>query len=421
MWLDRKLGDHIGTLPGFAFLSDYFNIIGEGVPLIRIRDIGSTKTEVHYSGPFPPAFLVSEGDILVGMDGEFNLERWRGDRALLNQRVLKIFAKSGGELELAFAYYWLAPFLKKIEATTAATTVKHLSSKDIERAIVPSPDRDAQRAIALVLSVLDSQIEATEALIAKQEQVRAGLMRDVFTRGLDACGQPRPVWEEAPHLYHHTELGWLPKSWEVCQINDLIVAARAGCSVNSFGRPAFADEAGILKTSCVANASFDAAENKAVEPCEYNRLREPVVQGAIIVSRMNTPDLVGESGLVDVDAPGLYLPDRLWQLHPKVSVNSYWLSRLLQFHDVKERIKALATGTSGTMKNIDKAKFLSLLVPKPPPPEMAQLESTLRPIENSRNALAIELSKLQLLKSGLMQDLLTGKVSVAPLLEGTTA
>ena len=70
------------------------------------------------------------------------------------------------------------------------------------------------------------------------------------------------------------------------------------------------------------------------------------------------------------------------------------------------------------MKNIDKAKFLSLLIPKPLITEMGQLASALNPIENSRMMLETELTKLQFQKSGLMQDLLTGRVSVVPLLEG---
>ena len=61
---------------------------------------------------------------------------------------------------------------------------------------------------------LDTQIEATEGLIAKQERVRAGLMQDLFTRGVDEHGQLRPPRDQAPHLYHQTELGWLPLGWE---------------------------------------------------------------------------------------------------------------------------------------------------------------------------------------------------------------
>ena len=60
---------------------------------------------------------------------------------------------------------------------------------------------------------MDVQIEATEALIAKQERLRAGLMQDLFTRGVDENGELRPPREEAPHLYHETEIGWLPKGW----------------------------------------------------------------------------------------------------------------------------------------------------------------------------------------------------------------
>ena len=75
-----------------------------------------------------------------------------------------------------------------------------------------------------MLQHLDTQIEVTEALIAKQERVRAGLMQDLFTRGISEHGQLRPPVEEAPHLYRQSELGWIPKDWKVSPLRELCAA-----------------------------------------------------------------------------------------------------------------------------------------------------------------------------------------------------
>src|SRR5205807_710318 len=70
-----------------------------------------------------------------------------------------------------------------------------------------------QHNIADILSTLDGTIEQTEALIAKYQQIKAGLMHDLFTRGLTADGRLRPTRTEAPHLYKQSPLGWIPEEW----------------------------------------------------------------------------------------------------------------------------------------------------------------------------------------------------------------
>lgn len=78
-----------------------------------------------------------------------------------------------------------------------------------------------QERIANVLSCIDTAIEKTEALIAKHQQIKAGLMHDLFTRGVLPNGQLRPPRSEAPELYQETEIGWIPRGWRVEQAGTL--------------------------------------------------------------------------------------------------------------------------------------------------------------------------------------------------------
>ena len=100
-----------------------------------------------------------------------------------------------------------------------------------------------QRKIARILTTLDNLIEKTEALIAKYQAIKQGMMHDLFTRGVDAHGHLRPPQAEAPDLYKQSELGWIPKEWEVHPCGSLcsgiVVADRYSAAVQSIDQVEF--------------------------------------------------------------------------------------------------------------------------------------------------------------------------------------
>jgi type I restriction enzyme S subunit len=85
---DGELSQVCSVLSGFAFKSNYFG--DSGIPLVRIRDVMRGFSETYYSGEYDEQFVVNDNDILIGMDGDFNIAKWAGGEALLNQRVCKI-------------------------------------------------------------------------------------------------------------------------------------------------------------------------------------------------------------------------------------------------------------------------------------------------------------------------------------------
>jgi len=89
-WKRIPLNFVANIINGYAFKSSYFNIESKGYPLIRIRDVLKGKTETYYAGEIPDGYWVTSGDIIVGMDGDFNITCWPSQPALLNQRVCKI-------------------------------------------------------------------------------------------------------------------------------------------------------------------------------------------------------------------------------------------------------------------------------------------------------------------------------------------
>ncbi len=238
---ELRVGDHISFLSGFPFASEFFST-EEGTPLIRIRDLVNSTVETKYHGACDSKWLVRAGDILIGMDGDFSIVRWKNIDALLNQRILKAVAKPNGKIDKDFFFYWCGPLLHQIHARTAATTVKHLSVRDLEQATGKFPTLVEQQYIAEILSTLDEAIEQTEALIVKTQQIKAGLMHDLFTRGVTPDGRLRPPREEAPQLYKESPLGWIPKEWEVEKLGDILNHCGGYLQTGPFGSQLHAHE-----------------------------------------------------------------------------------------------------------------------------------------------------------------------------------
>ncbi len=166
-----KLGSMVDILSGFAFKSELFND-SEGIPVIRIRDVVRGISETYYRGDYDSTYIVNNGEILIGMDGEFNIARWRGGSALLNQRVCRIKSCSS-ELDDNYLFHFLPSALKRIEDVTPFVTVKHLSVKTIRDIKIPLPPITEQKRIAAILN--------------KAEEVR-GLRRKALSQ-LDAIAQ----------------------------------------------------------------------------------------------------------------------------------------------------------------------------------------------------------------------------------------
>ena len=178
-WEVKKLGEVMRFQVGFPFSSTFFNDKEQGVRLVKNRDLKSDDQVFHYLGQYDPSFQVCDGDVLVGMDGDFLPCRWSKGAALLNQRVGRIVPRPG--LNLSFAFYYLISPLKEIEMATGSTTVKHLSHSDIESIEKPLPSVPEQTAIATILSEMDAELAALETRRDKTRELKQGMMQELLT------------------------------------------------------------------------------------------------------------------------------------------------------------------------------------------------------------------------------------------------
>lgn len=154
-------------LYGYPFNSKLFSEDNTFIPLIRIRDVKPAKASTYYKGDYSLDYVIHKGDILVGMDGNFNLEKWNDCDALLNQRVCKIYSKDETIVSNGFLYHLLGPIFKSIEDELHSGTVIHLSAARINKIDIPVPPIEVQEEI---VKILDRFADYSAELQARKEQ-----------------------------------------------------------------------------------------------------------------------------------------------------------------------------------------------------------------------------------------------------------
>ncbi|WP_284151978.1 restriction endonuclease subunit S [Desulfofustis limnaeus] len=311
-------------------------------------------------------------------------------------------------------YSMLSPdFVGQVDASTFGAKMPRANWEFIGSMKLPTPTYETQRLIADYLdretARIDALVAEKEKMLALLEEKRAALISRAVTRGLDPNAPLKP--SNAP-WFDKT-----PLSWSVERLKWVIQSVSSGVSVNASDQPIEGDGFGVLKTSAVAGGAFVPGENKLVWDTEYDRLACPVTKNTIIMSRMNTPNLVGESGYVPEDYPNLFLPDRLWQISfDENRVFVPFVALLLSCKEARHALSSKATGTSPSMKNLAIEEMSSLLVPVPPLEEQVSIYREVARHEAITNPLRSEITNsLELLherRAALITAAVTGQISV---------
>ncbi len=299
-------------------------------------------------------------------------------------------------------------YYRQIRSNLGAT-INQITNKNLNNFTFPFPKSSAERnKISEVLSTIDKKIDLIDQKIAETEKLKTGLMQKLFSEGIGVQDE-NGNWQ--PHTeFRTTSIGQVPKTWQDAQIGDYVSELVSGVSVNSYDKQKTENEIGVLKTSAVIGGNFYPEFHKTVKPEDIARAKTTVKENTLVISRMNTPSLVGEFGYVSKDYNDLYLPDRLWMTVPTSKPHDVKaLNYLMQHYPVKKSIKELATGTSNSMKNISKGKFLAVYVPHIPYEEQMMIREILSTVDIKLELLNKQKAETQQLKKGLMQKLLTGE------------
>lgn len=389
-----------GATPSRAKQQEYFD--GGTIPWVKTLDLNNssileTDECITLSALQQTSLrLYPRGSVLVAMYGGFNQIGRTGmltEKATINQALTAI-RPDPSRLSSKFLLNYLN-FRVEYWKSVASSSRKdpNITGRDVREFPIALPPLREQEAAGEALQDIEDHIFMLGELIAKKTEIKQAAMQELLT------GKRR--------------LPGFEGEWEEKKLGDEIRDLEAGVSVRSTtdkDQPSTGRY--ILKTSAVSQGQFLPTETKEIISCDIGRAKTPIKAGDLIISRMNTPALVGECGYSRSDHPNLFLPDRLWRAayRDPHAVSSRWLSYTLSTQQNRARIKELATGTSGSMKNISKRALLDLEIKWPSLAEQNAIAEVLSEMDDDIDAINAQLEKAQGVKQGMMQQLLTGKI-----------
>ncbi|MBI5423236.1 MAG: restriction endonuclease subunit S [Opitutae bacterium] len=403
-WTETTLGRVSEIVMGQSPPGTTYNEDGVGLPLINGPVEFGKRFPTAVQWTTAPTKTCNPDDVLIcvrgSTTGRINISN---DTFCIGRGIAAIRGRSGLATTpfLEFVLRELAAEILE-EARGSGSTFPSITGQRLAGAKVQIPNLSHQRRIAEILGTVDEAIEATEALIAKQQQVKAGLMHDLFTRGLTPTGQLRPPRAEAPALYHETPLGWLPREWtvkcchQVC--SSIIDCKNRTPPITEEGHP-------VIRTPNVRHGRFVRTNLVYTDALSYQiwTARGKPQVGDIVITR-EAP--VGEVCMIPPEIDAACLGQRMMLYRPNPDhLDAYFLLHVLQSVGIQKRLDVISGGS--TVGHVKVGDIRDLQIPYPTPAEQLSIASILAPLESTLAAETARLAKLREQKQGLMQALLT--------------
>lgn len=347
----------------------------------------------------PPLRVAKAGSTLISVRapvGTINV----ADRDYSIGRGLGAVAPRPGIADGRFLQYAIESATEYLHRRSQGSTFLAIGTAELHSMPIPRFNIEKQRRIAEILSTVDEAIEQTEALIAKTQQIKAGLMHDLFTRGVTPDGRLRPPREEAPELYKESELGWIPREWEVVAASDLCTNISVGIVI----RPAqYYVESGVptLRSANVREEGIDDADLVFISPESHQKLQNSALrEGDVVTVRTGYP---GTSAVVPRGLNGANCVDILIS-RPCGAIESDYLAAWINSSFGKDQVLRRQGGLAQQHFNVGDLR--TLLVSCPIKQEQVAMMER-RALAQKR--LASEkntVESLKTLKKGLMMVLL---------------
>lgn len=319
------------------------------------------------------------------------------------------FLSDFGESVPRWLYYSLCN--RDLRALNEATGVPSLSRDVLYKLKTPTPPPPEQAKIAEVLSIVDRAIEQTEAVIAKQQRIKTGLMQDLLTRGIDEHGNLR---SEQTHKFKDSPLGRIPVEWEVKQVVETgsVTLGRQLSPKYMKGKT----PTPYLRVANVYDGWIDYSDILAMDFTEREKAKYFLRPGDILLNEGQSRELVGRSAIFGGPPSTYCFQNTLVRyranegMRPEFAqaVFKRWLDTGV-FADVARQTTSVA--------HLGADRFARMLIARPEPDEQERIVSVLLSLDHVLRREGETLCKLKALKRGLMQDLLSGDRRVTALLK----
>ncbi|MCB8557966.1 restriction endonuclease subunit S [Faecalibacillus sp. TM111] len=352
-----RLGEICTIQYGFAFNSKKFTEDDSKIPLIRIRDVKRGFSNTYYDGPFSSEYLVHKGDLLVGMDGEFNIARWKSQDALLNQRVCKIVANSNVDEE--YLRFYLKRALKDIENKTSFVTVKHLSAKKLSNLVIKLPKKNIQISISKQLSFLESLIHNfNEENVLFDELVKA--------RFVEMFGDP---------LINE-------KGWKIRKLKNISNKIGSGATPKGGKEVYIHNGISLIRSMNVYNNRFEYKELAHITDEQAKKLSNVKVEKNDILLNI-TGASVARCYIVPIDILPARVNQHVCIIRCKEIIHPIFLHGVITNKEYQNHLLKLA-GTGATREAINKQQIESLDVIFPPIELQNQFADFVKEVDKSR-------------------------------------
>lgn len=391
-----------------------------GIPVLRMNNLHGGSIDISdlkfSSSPDAARLRLQRNDVLFNRTnsiehvGRTSLWKEELEHASFASYLVRL-NPDRERLEPEYLVRWLNLPQTQIEIRRFATPGVHqvnINPTNLRRVEIRLPkDRHEQRLISEILSTVDEAIEQTDALIAKTQQIKAGLMHDLFTRGVTPDGKLRPPREEAPLLFKESPLGWVPKEWEVVELGEIVPRAIYGISVPLDGGHGIP----VLRMNNLCDGEAELSDLKFSQSPLARALT--LCPGDVLFNRTNSIEHVGRTGIWRGQLPEASFASYLVRLDPNPArLRAEFLNSWLNWETTQIRIRRFATPGVHQV-NINPTNLRRTIVALPT--ILAEQDHIVEALESTAACLrgyCVDLGKLRQLKAGLMNDLLTGLVPV---------
>ncbi len=319
-----KLIDICDIQYGYAFDSACFTEDDSYLPLVRIRDVKRGFSETFYSGEYPEEYVIHKGDLIVGMDGEFNIARWKSIDALLNQRVCKLKAKEGTNEEyLRFA---LVKALKTIEDKTAFVTVKHLSAKELNKLELDMPGIEEQNVRAESMAKL-------EKVISHRKEELSALDNLIKARFVELFGDPVAN----------------PMHWPVKRLKELAIQINSGNTPKGGSENYVEKGITFFRSQNVWKDRLEMDDIAYIDEKTHESMkRSSLKHGDILMTktgRINTENSsLGRAALYEGEDDMANVNGHVYFIRLKEGVNNKFVLRVLVSPEYRDLIRSVCVG-----------------------------------------------------------------------------
>jgi len=363
----------------------------------------SPSTEVYCHQPLRAS---KPDSILMSVRAPVGKLNWGEQGYCLGRGLGAIKAKLGIS-DTRFLGYSIEQNVAFLHRRSQGSTFSAIGTNDIKIFPIPKVPYEKQKKISFILGTIDLAIEKTEALIEKYQQIKAGLMHNLFTRGISADGQLRPPREQAPELYQHTPIGWIPKEWDVKPLATLTSKIVDGVHHTpryvEHGVP-FVTVKNLTGSETIDFTSLNYIDEKTHRDCYSRADPKP---GDVLVTKDGT---LGVCRIVREGMPEFSIFVSVALLRVTDELTSEWLHFFFESGEYLKQLGHLSSGTG--LKHIHLEHFRKFQIALPERCEQKWINDKVKIAEEKIGSEQKLLSKLIKQKLGLMHDLLTGKVRV---------